>query len=118
MRPCEYNLILPAPKRVWILGFKFNWRDLWIGAYWDPNKRILYICLLPCCAFEIQFRCATHDWVMQGGESCPIGLNQSRVHLQCAKCKTHDYGERGNPSWMTCQGCSEMKEWRRLNGSD
>jgi len=36
------------------MKFYFAWYDLWIGAFWDRNKRKLYICLLPCCVLEIQ----------------------------------------------------------------
>lgn len=31
------------------------WYDLWIGAYWDRKQRRLYILLLPCIGFVIQF---------------------------------------------------------------
>jgi len=29
----------------------FAWFDLWIGAYWDPKNKSLYVCPLPCCVF-------------------------------------------------------------------
>lgn len=31
----------------------FAWFDLWIGAYYDHKKRILYVCPLPCVVFKI-----------------------------------------------------------------
>ena len=34
----------------------FAWYDMWIGAYYDrPNKK-LYVCLLPCIGFVIDFK--------------------------------------------------------------
>lgn len=34
----------------------FAWYDLWIGAFWDRNKRRLYIFPVPCIGVVIQFR--------------------------------------------------------------
>ena len=33
---------------------KFAWYDLWVGAFWDRQKRILYVCPLPMCLITIQ----------------------------------------------------------------
>ena len=33
----------------------FAWYDLWIGAFWDQNKRRLYILPLPCIGVVIDF---------------------------------------------------------------
>ena len=30
----------------------FAWFDFWVGAYFDPEKWILYICPLPCIVFS------------------------------------------------------------------
>lgn len=30
------------------------WYDMWIGAYWDQSKRILYICPLPMVLVTIK----------------------------------------------------------------
>jgi len=29
------------------------WYDMWVGAYWDKAKRILYICPIPCVVIKI-----------------------------------------------------------------
>jgi hypothetical protein len=31
------------------------WYDLWIGAYWDRRKRVLYVCPLPMFCVELWF---------------------------------------------------------------
>ncbi len=41
--------------RSWEFNFLFEWRDMWIGAYYDTKNRRLYVCLLPCIGFVIQF---------------------------------------------------------------
>ena len=33
----------------------FAWYDLWIGAYWDRQRRRLYVLPLPCVGVVIQF---------------------------------------------------------------
>lgn len=36
--------------------FKLIKADVWIGAFWDKNKRRLYICLIPCLAIIFHFK--------------------------------------------------------------
>ena len=31
------------------------WYDCWIGAYWDRDKRRLYVMVLPCVGFVVEF---------------------------------------------------------------
>jgi len=33
----------------------FRWYDLWVGAYWDRNARVLYVCPLPMVGVRIRF---------------------------------------------------------------
>lgn len=36
------------------ISFFLAWYDLWVGAFYDQNKCILYVCPLPCCVFKIE----------------------------------------------------------------
>lgn len=36
------------------ITFGFKWFDLWIGAYWDATRRVLYLCPLPCLCFRLE----------------------------------------------------------------
>lgn len=33
----------------------FAWYDLWVGAFWDRQKRRLYLFPVPCFGVVIQF---------------------------------------------------------------
>lgn len=35
--------------------FFLAWFDLWVGAYWSAEKRILYVCPLPCVVIALAF---------------------------------------------------------------
>ena len=41
------------PPKKWKVRFSFAWFDMWIGAYYDRQFKILYVCLIPCCALKI-----------------------------------------------------------------
>lgn len=34
---------------------KIAWYDMWIGAFWDAAKRVLYVCPLPCLLLKFSF---------------------------------------------------------------
>jgi hypothetical protein len=36
------------------ISLKFLWYDMWLGAYWDREKRALYLCPLPMIVIKIQ----------------------------------------------------------------
>jgi hypothetical protein len=33
----------------------FAWYDLWVGAFWDRQKRRLYVFPVPCIGFYVEF---------------------------------------------------------------
>lgn len=37
------------------IEFLFAWYDLWVGAFWDRQKKRLYILPLPCLGVVIHF---------------------------------------------------------------
>lgn len=37
------------------IKFIFAWYALWIGAYWDCERRRLYILPIPCCGLILCF---------------------------------------------------------------
>jgi len=46
----------PACGFVWARRIRayFAWYDMWVGAYYDQEERILYVCLLPCCVIRLE----------------------------------------------------------------
>ncbi len=46
-------MMLVMAKNPWRIQLKFLWYDFWVGAYFDREKRTLYICPLPMCVVKI-----------------------------------------------------------------
>lgn len=70
---------MPDPTRPSV-SVGFAWYDLWIGAFYDRAKRVLYVCPLPCLLVTVRLRPASpahveQRWACWDG-SCPI----STVH--------------------------------------
>ena len=34
------------------MSVTWDWCDCWVGFYWDSEKRILYVCPIPCLVFQ------------------------------------------------------------------
>lgn len=50
---------LPVSDRVRALprvSVAFAWYDLWVGAYWDCKRRVLYVCPLPTLLLTVRPR--------------------------------------------------------------
>jgi hypothetical protein len=50
----------------------FRWYDLWIGAYWDREAKVLYVCPVPMFGLKIKMpwrRCA-HVGGTYGNPGC------------------------------------------------
>lgn len=43
-----------SPAR-WSARLIFAWYDLWIGMFWDSNKRRLYVMPIPCVGVVFEF---------------------------------------------------------------
>jgi hypothetical protein len=56
-----------------------------------------------------------HDWVMEGGRSCPTGNDRcSQPVYRCRICGDYDYGEPGGPGHAEClEVCGDsMNGWK------
>lgn len=93
------------------------WYDLWVGAYWDREKRRLYVFLFPTLgmAFHLPTACQRrgHKWSAEntGGRPCPRGcVTCSQPVYVCTRCGELDYGERGGPGARECADCDWQPE--------
>lgn len=46
------------------LSFFFAWYDLWVGAYFDQESKVVYMCPFPC--FVIKFAYGRKHWEKRG----------------------------------------------------
>ncbi len=46
---------VPPMARPWLsrLTVAFKWYDFWVGAYWDRQERVLYVCPLPTLCISV-----------------------------------------------------------------
>lgn len=73
----------------------FAWYDLWVGAFWDGNKRRLYILPLPCMGIVIELKGIGRMSVL---EPCPFcGGRAEIVHIED--------GENAGGSCVCCTQC-------------
>jgi hypothetical protein len=59
MKPINFNQAnknLLKPEESMKITFMFCWFDLWIGAYWNSQTSVLYICPFPMCVIRIERR--------------------------------------------------------------
>ncbi len=60
----------------------FRWYDLWIGAYWDRENRVLYICPVPMFGLKIKMpwvRGAPPLWALRDrDEPAPGAAKETR----------------------------------------
>jgi hypothetical protein len=45
------------------MKIKFKWFDIWIGAFYDRKKRILYICPIPMIVISIPLEPGTKEYI-------------------------------------------------------
>lgn len=58
------------------MRIKFAWYDMWVGAFWDRKRRILYICPLPMLLIEIPFNTNAPVVSLQNDVSDPDRADQ------------------------------------------
>lgn len=47
------------------IGVRFAWYDLWVGAYWDRDRRRLYVCPVPTLAISVDLQTKPHADVLR-----------------------------------------------------
>lgn len=82
----------------WIVRPLFAWYDLWIGAYYDRARGILYILPLPCVGITIE---RLPGWRRDPDNDCAeytpgvsgLGDCQGDGHYLCETCIYHEEPE-------------------------